>query len=154
VNHMPTFTPRYPPVGSTLVPLNTDWLQIEYAGANPGIIKYGTWWKLNKYAPAAERALIGDCYYYFLEAVNPPATNGTFTGQHVVSDAAGYSPTPAGQTTFDVYRHGKYPKLGVNEAYQAGGGKIAYNILYADMHCVTVTERSEAYRSIRQRYPG
>jgi prepilin-type processing-associated H-X9-DG protein len=53
-----------------------------------------------------------------------------------------------------VYRHGKYPPVGDNEAFKPTGGAISFNILYGDGHAVKTTDRAEAYRSVRQRYPG
>jgi prepilin-type N-terminal cleavage/methylation domain-containing protein len=152
VNYMPTWQPKV----VMTVPTIKEQLRIEFFTGQPGVIQNGTWWKLNKYAPSAQRALIGDCYNYFLTANNATVAN-LWTGQHVVSDltADGYSSDATGQCTFDVYRHGKYPPLaGTNSAYKNNGGKVAFNILYADMHAVTVVDRAEAYRSIRMKYPG
>ncbi|HEX8520946.1 MAG TPA: type II secretion system protein [Tepidisphaeraceae bacterium] len=150
INFMPTFTRTFPPVGSSIVPPAGQRLNIEMS--TPGVISLGTWWKLNKYAPTAERALIMDSYHYFLEALVPPPTNGVLTGQHVL-DGQRYSATPGNQMTGDVYRHGKTP--GINgDTYRTTGGKVSFNILYADGHVANVTDRAEAYRSIRMRFPG
>src|SRR5205823_11966443 len=68
-NYMPTFTNTYPPFGTTIVPPKNDWMMIELNGNTT--IATGTWWKLNKFAPSANKALLGDSYYYQLAAKSP-----------------------------------------------------------------------------------
>ena len=57
-------------------------------------------------------------------------------------------------TSFDYYRHGIFPKVASGgEYFQTKGGKISYNILYADGHVITSHDRSDAYMSILLQYP-
>lgn len=62
------------------------------------------------------------------------------------------------QAMFDFYRHGKYPDVQNNDKnngfYKATGGKIAYNILYADNHVDSPPDRETGYKACRIRFPG
>ena len=77
-----------------------------------------------------------------------------------------YNTGISGQTTFDYYRHGTYPGMIATYTSPSGtfgsggpcfdprGGKVSYNILYWDGHAASSNDRTEAYRSVRMRYPG
>ena len=60
------------------------------------------------------------------------------------------------ETTFDFYRHGKYPgiKPGTTDEFNPKGGKVAYNVLFADGHVSTLNDQASAYKVVRMRYPG
>jgi prepilin-type processing-associated H-X9-DG protein len=63
----------------------------------------------------------------------------------------------SGQTSFDYFRHGVYPKPtvdGGHPAYPTTAGKMAYNILYFDGHVGESNTPKDAFQSIRMRYPG
>jgi len=54
----------------------------------------------------------------------------------------------------DIYRHGKLPGSIGSNLVDPKGGKVAYNILYADGHVSTERDGKEAYRSVRKKFPG
>jgi prepilin-type N-terminal cleavage/methylation domain-containing protein/prepilin-type processing-associated H-X9-DG protein len=160
LNYCPTFTSTYPRPGSSVTDVQaSEKIQIELN--SNGTILNGTWHKASKYTHPAERALIADSWYQMLMApMAPPLPVGTFPPQHNNthdSNDDGKSNGVTGQTTFDWYRHGKYPGLAVagdDGYFQVNGGKVAYNVLYADGHVANSTDKAEAYRSIRMRYPN
>src|SRR5258705_494046 len=105
----------------------------------------GRWMKQTEFAKPAQRALIADCRFWSLEALNP--VGGVIPGQEA-SPTSTYTSGVSGQTTFDFYRHGRYPPV-VGTQYATSGGSVAYNILYCDGHVTTATDRKEAYLSVR-----
>lgn len=103
----------------------------------------------------AERMLLADSRLYLAEARAMPA-NGVFPPQPAITNNFTYTPGVAGQTTVDVYRHGKYPNLDATKAetFSQQGGKVAYNVLYCDGHVSNENSQKAAYQSLRQRFPG
>jgi len=156
LNYYPTYSPTNPGPGLPY-PLDIERLQIilkdNVATVDTTVC---TWWKITRYTNAASRAIMGDCYAISLESLDPP-NNGTFPGQPKLAVTGtglfGLHPNLINGTTFDVYRHGKYPPL-IGNSYQATGGKVSYNILFCDGHVANSTDRADAYRVIRMRYPG
>jgi prepilin-type N-terminal cleavage/methylation domain-containing protein/prepilin-type processing-associated H-X9-DG protein len=117
------------------------------------------WYKLAKWNHSAERALAGDALFWFIEARPPYASAGDQAklGQYTLANTGTWSAGGAGdgahQTTFDWYRHGTYPGRQTNDEFKSTGGKIAYNILYADGHVSGAVDKETAYKSVRMRYP-
>jgi prepilin-type N-terminal cleavage/methylation domain-containing protein/prepilin-type processing-associated H-X9-DG protein len=112
----------------------------------------GRWMKQTEFTRPSSRALIGDCRFWSLEALNP--VGGVIPGQEIVSTTT-YSAGVSGQTTFDFYRHGRTPgQMSGTTQYAPTGGMVAFNILYCDGHVVTENDRKQAYLSIRQKFPG
>jgi prepilin-type N-terminal cleavage/methylation domain-containing protein/prepilin-type processing-associated H-X9-DG protein len=116
------------------------------------------WFKLQDYKPSASRAIVADSYDWRLEAqcwngqgLWPQQKTHTLAGQVY----PGTPRTPG--TTFDYYRHGKFPPLASTTAgvpyFKSVGGKIAYNILYADGHVLMSADRADAYRGFFQTFP-
>jgi len=149
INYMPTYSTTNPGMMKDFPP-DVEMLDIVIdANANVQTTKC-TWWKFTKYSDPSQRALLGDCIASALEA-KAPSSATAFQPQPVAGTKQYTNGT--GQTTFDFYRHGKYPRMS-NGAFLADGGKVSYNILYCDGHVANVTDRAEAYRSIRMRFPG
>jgi prepilin-type N-terminal cleavage/methylation domain-containing protein len=146
MNCWPTFTPSYPPVGGSpdFPSPNDDW---RFEGSNRG-----KWYKLTQYTRPSERALLGDSRGLLLEA-RAPAADGTFDGQPLLQNQSVYT-SGGKQSSFDFYRHGKYPPVLNAQQFSPNGGKVSYNILYADMHAETAVARDTGYRALRMRYPG
>jgi prepilin-type N-terminal cleavage/methylation domain-containing protein/prepilin-type processing-associated H-X9-DG protein len=112
----------------------------------------GRWMKQTDFTRPSTRALIADCRFWSLEALNP--VGGTIPGQEMRSNIT-YTSGVSGQTTFDFYRHGRVPGPdGASTTYATTGGLVAFNILYCDGHVITSNDRKEAYMSIRQKFPG
>jgi prepilin-type N-terminal cleavage/methylation domain-containing protein/prepilin-type processing-associated H-X9-DG protein len=159
LNYMPTYTSSYPTAGTDIVPPWNERLRIELN--SNGTILQGRWLKTNKYTHPSERALIADSWYQMLEAVYHSFPAGIPAPQHANfhDNDNGYADgaPKIGQTTFDWYRHGKYPSIvaGGSEPYfQGRGGKVSYNILYADGHVANSTSIGDSYKSVRMKYPG
>jgi prepilin-type N-terminal cleavage/methylation domain-containing protein/prepilin-type processing-associated H-X9-DG protein len=115
------------------------------------------WFKLTDYKPAAEMALVGDSFDWKLEA---QCWNGVglWPQQRTLGNAGNTYPgsTRTPGTTFDYYRHGKYPpvKIAAPQSYFTSvGGKINYNILYADGHVLNTSDRADAYKSMYRTFP-
>jgi prepilin-type processing-associated H-X9-DG protein len=167
LNYMPTYTSSWPPptVPTSEPPIKDQIFVVLRADGTIDPNKSGTWMKASKYTHPAERALIADSWYQALEAKHKsnPAVIANAAYQHAIapdgnnngiSDSAPMSGT--GQTTFDWYRHGKYPKLLMpgNEGYfDRNGGKVSYNILYADGHVANSANIGDSYKSVRMRFP-
>jgi prepilin-type N-terminal cleavage/methylation domain-containing protein len=112
----------------------------------------GSWFKQKVYGNnGAKRLLVADSRFWAVESQQAPAT-GILPPQPISQNQFLYTRS-TGQTLVEVYRHGKYPQLAGNE-YVPNGGKVAFNILYGDNHVETATQISEAFRAVRQRWPG
>jgi len=110
----------------------------------------GRWMKQTEFNKPAQRALLADCRFWSLEALNP--VGGVIPGQEVRSNST-YTGGVSGQTTFDFYRHGRYPPVEGTQ-YSTTGGQVSYNILYCDGHVATSNDRKDAYLSVRMKFPG
>jgi prepilin-type N-terminal cleavage/methylation domain-containing protein/prepilin-type processing-associated H-X9-DG protein len=148
--------PRSKAVSSIAAPSNGNWaLYYTNTSGNPG-----TWYKMGNYTNSGERALVGDCRAYVLEALKSSGVNN-FSGQgniNILSTTLWtnntQSPADTGQSTYDYYRHGKYPGMEFPNAFNSNGGKISYNLLYADGHVQTLQTRDEGFKAARMRFPG
>lgn len=118
-------------------------------GWTPTARKY--WWKQTTYGKlGTQRALVADSRFWALTSAAAP-TNGVMPLQPFIQNSVDF--TGPNQTYADIYRHGKYPPvLGSN--FSNRGGRVGYNILYADGHVATTTDWREAYRSVRMKFPG
>jgi len=119
----------------------------------------GTWFKAKEWTRPAERCLIADGRAYSVECRQPPTPllGDAVTGQHSDSMSTFWSSdTTYGdhQTSMDIYRHGKRPKMINSDTHSPAGGKISFNILYCDGHVVTAIHGSDAYKSTRMKFPG
>jgi prepilin-type processing-associated H-X9-DG protein len=162
-NYMPTYTATNPPLGTAYPAGALDVGTVR--GLNSFVrstnnwttgITGGTWFKLSNYAQASERAISGDAQFWLIEALAPPTTGG-IPQQKLYNNSATYSAGVSGQTLWDFYRHGKYPAIevpGSTGYYRSDGGKVSFNILYADGHVSTSNDRTDGYKSIRRRFPG
>ncbi len=122
----------------------------------------GVWYKQTAYTHPADRALIADAQYLFLEAnavtanTLPVVQKLHLRGSEFATGSVPPGQSGTGQTTFDWYRHGTDPPVGVlapSGCFSAVGGKISYNILYCDGHVGRETTKDASYRSVRMRYP-
>jgi prepilin-type processing-associated H-X9-DG protein len=112
----------------------------------------GRFQRMGQIRNASRVSMLGDARFRVLDVKVHPTQ---LTGPPADFDTL-WLGNGAGQTTFDYWRHGKYPRrLGpMFDISPAGGGRPAYNILYFDGHVETVTELTEGDRSIRQRFPN
>jgi len=149
LNYMPTYSPDNPALGQDF-PAEVETIDIVVDDQTRVDLTRCTWWKFTRYNNASSRAVFGDCYGIALEAKAPPAS-GPLPGQRILGTTA-YNSGVSGQTTFDFYRHGTYPPL-ANNQYNTVGGKVSFNICYADGHVANVSDRADGYRAIRMRYP-
>jgi prepilin-type N-terminal cleavage/methylation domain-containing protein/prepilin-type processing-associated H-X9-DG protein len=150
MNRNPAFTETFPdPSGTPHFPGVPNSLYYFAGVLNP---TQGKWYKQIHFTHPSERALLGDARALHLEA-RRPGSEAAIPGQPLLQNQANYSPSSANNTLFDMYRHGKYPPVQNTTNFSPVGGKVAFNILYADGHVVTAVNRSEAYRSLRMRFP-
>jgi type II secretory pathway pseudopilin PulG len=150
MNRYPTMTATWPATSASGTPAfpqpNAQW-QFEPSS------KDGTWYKLVQLKNPGERALMADARWSFLEA-RAPKSSDDIPGQPLNQNQATYvGGTTSAGSTYDFYRHGKYPAPADDKSFQRTGGKVAYNILYSDMHVTTVTDRETGYKSLRMRFP-
>ena len=163
MNWWPSFKADYPPISSLNAngfPMASTPYQaekfVDCTGGASGPTK-GTWWKLSQFTRPGERAMLGEARQFYIEARKIDPAVG-IPGQRLNFINSDYSSGVQGQTTFDFYRHGQYPAVAATSAtdgyFKATGGKIGYNILFADNHVEAPTDRETAYRSVRMRFPG
>lgn len=114
--------------------------------------------KQNLWKPASEKAVVADSRFWMIESCMPPDSGPyppAVVSQENFNNSRTYTPGRSDQTMIDIYRHGKYPKIMPGTTtFDPRGGKIAFNILYADGHVATATDGREAYRAIRMKFPG
>ena len=146
MNIWPSFTASYPdPGGAVQFPTPNN--KYNFEGSSTG-----TWYKMIHFTKASDRALLADARTLTLQA-RAAQSSASIPGQPLLQNQANFSPASSRNPTFDFYRHGKYPPAQTNLIFAPVGGKVAYNILYADGHVSTATDRETAYRSIRMRFP-
>jgi prepilin-type N-terminal cleavage/methylation domain-containing protein/prepilin-type processing-associated H-X9-DG protein len=158
MNYMVSYTPESPGINSSVAPTVNQWLNVALGANGVPINGEYNWYHLSQISNPAQRCFLADSYYIFLEAYQaPPPKSGEFPPQTGLPsnsvNLTHYSGIP-GQTTFDWYRHGRYPSMGGNGAFSTTGGKVSYNILYFDGHVASSVDPADSYRSIRLRYPG
>lgn len=180
MNAFPEFTPSYPPRGATLgevsgaqapsvspnPPYCNDTSVVDYSttyhwtppesgmeGPN-GATPYGKWYKFSQFTHPSDRALLGDCLFWLMEAL-PPLPPPNFAGQYYLGNQGTWASELDGgyETTFDFYRHGTYPKLIASDLFDRKGGKVGFNVLFCDGHVATMIDRQSAYQVVRMRYP-
>jgi len=162
MNGFPEYTARNPVVGAD--PLNAigdtvDPNAVSSVDCSPAYnwsnITSGRWYKQKAYTSAADRALVGDCRAYVLEAF-AVTSDAAIPGQaDLNSPSSVFWVGPyAGETSYDFYRHGTYPRRSTNNQFNASGGKVGYNVLFADGHASTLVQRSDGFRAARLRFPG
>jgi len=112
----------------------------------------GRWWKQKTYRlNGANQALGGDSRFWALTSQAAP-TNNVLPQQPYIQNAVDFN--GPNQTYADIYRHGKYPQVATGGRFSNQGGKVAFNILYCDGHVSTSSDWREAYRAVRQKFPG
>jgi prepilin-type processing-associated H-X9-DG protein len=127
-----------------------------------GKLIYGRWFKQTDYTRPAERGLVADTTFYMFESrtVGSPTDDASKYPQNIVKQSAvGASNLwqVPGQTTVDLFRHGKAPGTegsGSSTLYNDSSGSVGFNMLYCDGHVESLSQAKEAYRALRQRFPG
>lgn len=167
INYLPVYTSTYPDPGRNLTGDSSATAPAVFTNksmivsskdkwTSPTPIE-GTWFRLTQISKPSERAFIGDAQFWLIESLAVPDT-GVIPGQKFFNNSFTYSSGTAGasQTLFDFYRHGRFPPVEVSGNggyYKTTGGRVAYNILYFDGHVEQSSDRSQAYRSVRMRFP-
>jgi prepilin-type N-terminal cleavage/methylation domain-containing protein/prepilin-type processing-associated H-X9-DG protein len=149
MNLCPTFTPTYPSSG-VVYPPTTEWAVLD--GSSGGFFKAKRWTR------PTERMVISDSKSWVTQSglvQQQSSYPAAVVAQSLLENSnAGIGLGPNNDLTIaDIYRHRKYPKLN-GQFFDPRGGKISYNILYADGHVSTSNEGREAYKSIRMKFPG
>jgi prepilin-type processing-associated H-X9-DG protein len=152
MNSWPTFTAQYPPPGQNYPPASES-VFIQNWGS-PSVL--GKFFRQTQWAKqGAERALVADSLFWEADA-NTVDDKDSLLGQALMLNdtASGNWAFAKNNTTVDAYRHGKYPPRADNKSHTVKGGRVGYNILYVDGHVNRSTDRTEAFRSLRMRFPG
>jgi prepilin-type N-terminal cleavage/methylation domain-containing protein/prepilin-type processing-associated H-X9-DG protein len=151
MNMWPTFNPGYP---TTNFPPSSESTFVTW---NPTTRTFtGRWPKQKDYGnKGTERMLIADSRFWLSES-NPAPTTNFPPDQPNINNSQTYTPGVSGQTTVDVFRHGKRPGPGtVANTVSSKQGKAGYNILFADGHVEMVQgDQAPAYKTIRMRFPN
>lgn len=162
MNPYPSFTARYPRL-VTFPPeiQNATTYQNEYAVHATTDTFPGNFLKAKTWTDGSRRMLVADSKFWLAQADRPPTLTSYPPGVVAQPVLANSSANPAsahqfdtGTTVVDIYRHGTYPKSPDGIFFSPTGGKVAFNILYADGHVTTSNSAQEAYRSLRMRFPG
>src|SRR5437667_236746 len=104
----------------------------------------GHFYRSHNYTHPSERALIVESMLW-LFFFTPTNGNGVLAGQNIpIDNNRELYPTGAGDSEFDYYRHGKYPRPQSSQKYSTEGGKPATNIAYCDGHVATIYSRDQA----------
>jgi prepilin-type processing-associated H-X9-DG protein len=129
----------------------------DFVTVNRGGGQTPRWFKLQDYKPASNRAMVADSFDWLLEGQQWNGV-GPWPQQTCGGNSApaypGSTRTPG--TTFDYYRHGKYPPVkyaAPTNYFLSIGGNINYNILYADGHVLNTSDRADAYRGLFNMFP-
>jgi prepilin-type N-terminal cleavage/methylation domain-containing protein/prepilin-type processing-associated H-X9-DG protein len=168
MNGFPEYMPNFPGLNQSMGDSSDPACPSQYVplvntpGWNGSSITSNLWYKMNKYGRmGSERALAGDCLFWFMEARHPFATlnpNLGIAGQYILANAQTWcgGTDQNCETTFDWYRHGKYPgfKPGTTDEYDPKGGKVGFNVLFTDGHVVKLVDPRDSYRAVRLRFPG
>jgi prepilin-type N-terminal cleavage/methylation domain-containing protein/prepilin-type processing-associated H-X9-DG protein len=148
----PTYSPSHPTPPATEPPASerafiTGWGGTAEAGK---FFKQNIWGR-----DGSSRALVADSLFWMIQSQFVPDTK-VLSGQANMRNtvAAGNHAFGAANTLIDAYRHGQVPPPANAFSFQPTGGKVAFNILYCDGHVATSADRTEAFRSIRMRFPG
>lgn len=156
MNCWPTLRPDYPAAQMDADGFPSNKKEKFWDGTSSTANGGGSWYKVGAFTKPSDRALLADSRQFYLEAKSV-AAGAQIPGQRLNFITQDYS-SFGGQAMFDFYRHGKYPK--VQDSTQttgyffADGGKISYNILYADGHVDSPVDREGGYRACRMRFPG
>lgn len=111
----------------------------------------GKAYKVSQWTQASERMLLADATLWFFEFKAVPA-GGKIAPLGVGQVNSGAWP---GGNNYDRYRHGKYPETEVAQfnaalrQYKPTGGKVAYNVAFADGHAATLTDIAQGYKAVR-----
>jgi len=149
MNLWPTFQADFPAPGTTNFP---PAIESSFISGPMGQFTKTVKWGKN----GANRCVVADSRFWASES-NPPPALTTFppavAPQSNVNSGLTY--TANNQTMVDIYRHGKRPGPGpAANTVDPYGGKIAFNMLYADGHVATATRGDEAYKALRMKFPG
>ena len=131
------------PVGATADSTNLLWTKT--TNSNIAFVRSTIWGKRG-----AERALVVDSRFWVGEA-GPIAANGVIPPSMRDLNAGN---DLAGQSYTSFYRHGKPPSIGTGNSFAKDGGKVSYNILYADGHVANAIDMKTNYQALRMKFPG
>jgi prepilin-type processing-associated H-X9-DG protein len=147
-NLYPTASPTNPP-DPTKMPTKFE-MQIRWRNATAWTFP-GKAYKVSQWTRASERMLVADATLWFFQFRAVPA-GGSIAPLGVGSINSGAWP---GGNNYDRYRHGKYPQTEPaqyapgKQQYKRTGGKVAYNVLFADGHAATLTDIRQGYKAVR-----
>jgi prepilin-type N-terminal cleavage/methylation domain-containing protein/prepilin-type processing-associated H-X9-DG protein len=142
MNPYPTYDVGHPAKAAQAVPASERALVVPSGGED------GQFFKQTKWTHPAERALLVESTLWLL-GLNPVASPGDpVAPQRVQRGLSGV----VGDMTIDRYRHGRLPRV-LGDVYDPAGGRVAFNVAFADGHLETLRSAAAGYRAIRMRDP-
>jgi prepilin-type processing-associated H-X9-DG protein len=118
---------------------------------------HGRYWKQSQWSKPSERAMIMESTLWIFD-FRPVAAGGKIAPMRVGKQNSAATLVPLngarpGGNNYDIYRHGKYPRVinstDAGQVFDPNGGKIAYNVCFADGSARTLTDREQGYYAIR-----
>jgi prepilin-type processing-associated H-X9-DG protein len=113
------------------------------------------WHSYNDFSPASDKCLVIETTLWLLW-MTPSDPNTHFIERepgpnNTVQSSFAYF--TGGWNNIDRYRHGKYPPVEADNFFSNRGGRVSYNILYADGHVSTAQSIKEGFRAMQMRDP-
>ncbi len=142
MNPYPTYDTLHPANPAQSVPSSQTAVVAASSGQN------GQFFKQTKWTRPAERALLVESTLWLL-GFNPVASPGDPVAPQRVERGPS---SVAGDLTIDRYRHGRHPRV-TGAVYDPAGGRVAFNVAFADGHIETLPSAAAGYRAIRLREP-
>jgi len=111
------------------------------------------WHSYHEFRPAAEKCLVIETTLWLLW-MTPSDPNNHFIEREPGPTVQGaFAYFTGGWNNIDRYRHGKYPPLDSDGYFSNKGGRVSFNILYADGHVSNAGTIQEGFRAIQMRTP-
>ncbi len=154
MNFEPRMRPDYPSAGQRSTSGSTTLTGPSEKAFKTASIK-GNFFNKTQWVLPSDKCLLADAKFFEIEVLVPPVGSNDVPPEESNLNVTYSSPSVAGQTLFQFYRHG------VIGGFVPGTTQIdpkksraGFNVLYIDGHVRTLTDPRDGYRAIRMRFPG